>query len=949
MTVDLATVGIAVDTSQVKTAATDLDKLGDAGARLEGATNRVTQQTAQMTQVVQQSATATQQAAAAQDKLTIGQTAFIEKLQRQAAAAGLSGAELLRLQAAEMGLSGVTEDLIAKIESASQAQSGHTLSMGSSLAKMEMLRVGHDALIGSYTRMGSSLFVLGNATGATTALFSAAALPALALAAAIAAIAIPAAAVYTQMNQINQALKETGDVSGQTTGGVMALAQALGNANHNIDATNDILVGLINTGHVTQDTLKEMGAAATSFAVMTGQSADDVVKEFAKMDGNVSKFALDFDEHYHMLDNDIYEHIKQLQLQGDKEQAMNLLSATIHAETQARIDEAKSKIGGLARVWDSAMNAAKGYWEMAKSATSYSFGMAAPEQEQALRKQRKANPVSRAILEIEDHAKGYSGDERDQQLESQIASETAKSQAEGLHKQQQTAANNASDAIDKLVTTYDRNVAKQRALNDVKKQFQALALANDGNPLMTGVSVDGKGNVSGGAYDTITAGIEKEYAPKEKKAPKERDTEPARVKGLMDAQAQQLALEKEGIAERTRLLDLEHQHNLVSDADYYAQKRSLDDAQSNATINSLKAQITAEQSLTVKDAAGQSVKDNRLASLRAQLELQEQINKDRKEYLDREQAILAPEREFADLQKQASELKKREGEQVALVQAQVKSYQLTSIDGQKVINGLSQDYATQLSDILAKMKALSTANPQLKNASSVEAGLQGEINKSAQSTGAPKDPWFEARESLQKYVDDSKKGGDTIGGALNGAFKGAEDAFASFTTTGKLNFSSLAQSILADIERILLRKAIAGMVDMAVGAFGGSGSSYGAVDGAQAAVGSGFSMSPSFGGGRAGGGDVQPGMQYQVGENGPEILRMGSGGGTIIPNSQIASSATSNGAGVQIIMNVDVQSGTSDVSSKGTDSQQAVAFTKLLGDKVRQIILDEKRNGGLLA
>jgi hypothetical protein len=43
----------------------------------------------------------------------------------------------------------------------------------------------------------------------------------------------------------------------------------------------------------------------------------------------------------------------------------------------------------------------------------------------------------------------------------------------------------------------------------------------------------------------------------------------------------------------------------------------------------------------------------------------------------------------------------------------------------------------------------------------------------------------------------------------------------------------------------------------------------------------------SFGGGRAIGGPVSPGTMYKVGENGPEILRMGSMGGQVLTAAQV--------------------------------------------------------------
>lgn len=48
-----------------------------------------------------------------------------------------------------------------------------------------------------------------------------------------------------------------------------------------------------------------------------------------------------------------------------------------------------------------------------------------------------------------------------------------------------------------------------------------------------------------------------------------------------------------------------------------------------------------------------------------------------------------------------------------------------------------------------------------------------------------------------------------------------------------------------------------------------------------------------FGGGRASGGDVQPGRAYMVGERGPELLLMGGRGGHIVSNAELAGAGAS--------------------------------------------------------
>lgn len=55
-----------------------------------------------------------------------------------------------------------------------------------------------------------------------------------------------------------------------------------------------------------------------------------------------------------------------------------------------------------------------------------------------------------------------------------------------------------------------------------------------------------------------------------------------------------------------------------------------------------------------------------------------------------------------------------------------------------------------------------------------------------------------------------------------------------------------------------------------------------------------FSLGSLFGGGKAVGGPVSPGTTYLVGERGPELLHMGSSGGTITPNHKLGASTVFN-------------------------------------------------------
>jgi len=120
-----------------------------------------------------------------------------------------------------------------------------------------------------------------------------------------------------------------------------------------------------------------------------------------------------------------------------------------------------------------------------------------------------------------------------------------------------------------------------------------------------------------------------------------------------------------------------------------------------------------------------------------------------------------------------------------------------------------------------------------------------------------------------------------ISGTLSGAFNTATDALADFVMSGFQNvedlkrafsdlFAQLAKDILSLIIRILIMKAIAGVM--------GESNFMSAIGGAAG----GAAAGAATGGGKAAGGSVSLGRAYPVGERGPEIFVPGSSG-AIVP------------------------------------------------------------------
>ena len=186
---------------------------------------------------------------------------------------------------------------------------------------------------------------------------------------------------------------------------------------------------------------------------------------------------------------------------------------------------------------------------------------------------------------------------------------------------------------------------------------------------------------------------------------------------------------------------------------------------------------------------------------------------------------------------------------------------------------------------------------------------------------------FGASEAVRKYQEDATNSGRLIENAMTHAFQGMEDALVTFVTTGKLSFKGLADSIVSDITRIIIKQQIAfamggsggngggvggssgggltGLLGMAAGAFfGTAGSAAAASTMGGDSLDNMMSLTNAFGTapGRAVGGPVSSGGLYEVNEGGlPELLAaggrqylmMGAQSGTVTPQTFSSSSAAS--------------------------------------------------------
>lgn len=80
-----------------------------------------------------------------------------------------------------------------------------------------------------------------------------------------------------------------------------------------------------------------------------------------------------------------------------------------------------------------------------------------------------------------------------------------------------------------------------------------------------------------------------------------------------------------------------------------------------------------------------------------------------------------------------------------------------------------------------------------------------------------------ASEAIRNYLDEANDIYGQVERAFTSAFQGMEDALVKFVTTGKLDFKSLADSIIADITRIIIKQQVMAPLLGMLGLGGGSG------------------------------------------------------------------------------------------------------------------------------
>jgi lambda family phage tail tape measure protein len=230
--------------------------------------------------------------------------------------------------------------------------------------------------------------------------------------------------------------------------------------------------------------------------------------------------------------------------------------------------------------------------------------------------------------------------------------------------------------------------------------------------------------------------------------------------------------------------------------------------------------------------------------------------------------------------------------------------------------------------------------------------LKRQRGQQAAQAEADRGDWLVgARRGLAEYERTATNVASQVERAFGNAAQGMEDSIVSFAMTGKINFGSLVNSILADLVRMQAKAALSPIFNSLASGL----SSYFSGSTASSALSSGSSLSSgtnlssmgggqgmTYGGGLATGGAARAGMFYEVAEEGPELLTTGGRTYLMMGNSSGAVTPAGNGS-----MASGGQSVRVELINTGTQQEVTSAVPRFDGEGmvVQIFVRDLQRNG----
>lgn len=303
--------------------------------------------------------------AAADEQAAQSKNRFIQSLKQQVTTQQLSRAELLRVKAAELGVSSAADVYIRKLDTA--AKSTHALGLKSAMARREIGVLIGELARGNFGALRGSGITLANRAGWIDKLFSARGLAVGGLVGGVAAAVYGLGKAYLEgqkeSEEFNKQLILTGNYAGKTTGQLNEMAKSLaGNGVTQHDAAG-VLAQVVGSGSFTGPAVDMVSRTAARMQEAVGQSVDETIRQFKRLQDDPVNAAKELDKTLHFLTATQLEQIRVLGEQGRTADAAKIAMSAYSEEMNKRMSDVHDKLGWVESAWNAVGDAAKWAWD----------------------------------------------------------------------------------------------------------------------------------------------------------------------------------------------------------------------------------------------------------------------------------------------------------------------------------------------------------------------------------------------------------------------------------------------------------------------------------------------------------------------------------------------------------------------------------------------------------
>ncbi|EPE9156820.1 phage tail tape measure protein [Salmonella enterica] len=728
--------------------------------------------------------------AAADEQATQSKNRFIQSLKRQVATQQLSRAELLRVKAAELGVSSAADVYIRKLDTATK--STHALGLKSAQARREIGVLIGELARGNFGALRSSGITLANRAGWIEQLMSPKGMMIGGVVGGIAAAVYGLGKAYyegeKESEEFNKQLILTGSYAGKTAGQLNEMAKSLaGNGVTQHDAAG-VLAQVVGSGSFRGGQVETVARAAVAMQNATGEAVDKTIANFQKLYDSPTRASEELNKQLHYLTSSQYEYISSLEQRGFKEAAGQAAADAYGKAEQRRSQQIIDNLGIIERAIRSATSRWKEFWDAA-------LNIGRPKTEQYQLEQ-----VNQAINQIyEDRKKSGKSDLFDAGLQKLLSQKKGlefviKSQ-EG-YAESQAKAKKADDNVTASLIYQNRILSEN--LSWQKKRSAALT------ELWANVA-KAPGKWSQAQRETAVAQINTDNKPPvTHKSPAYHNDEASRL--LLQYSQQQAQVEGQIAAAKLS----------TTEKTTEAHKQLLAFQQRITDLSGKKLTAEEKSVLTHKDEIEQALQ--KLDISQQDLQHQNALNELKKKTLT--------------LTSQLTEEESRVRQQhaMALATMGMGDQQRGRYDERLKIQ---QQYQDKLEQLKRDSKAKGTyGSDEYRQA---EQELQASLDRrlaewadyNAKVDTASGDWTLGASRALDNFM---AQGSDVAGMTENvftNAFNSMADGIANFALTGKMDFRSFTVSILADLAKMEARIAASKLLGSVLGMFGAGASAGG--------------------------------------------------------------------------------------------------------------------------